>query len=273
MVIYPAWQLCEAIQMLAELDFVAETETLNGLAKFDVSDEKYKGVILGRLRYIRQHCELIELVTADRYIQRKIADFERSATPSELQHEAKTIRELIRVDLWERRFTYIPMDKAKTLLDLDQNWAVVWLKFPNEVEIDSREAVECYSLGRNTACVFHLMRVVEFGMRSLAASLKVKNIKSGKQGKAMTPIAWAEWQTIIEAMEQALANMSNMKRGAKKAADQAFYHRAMLDLRSFKDAFRNHVMHARVSYDEHQAMSIMNHTRAFMTSIATRAVK
>ena len=42
---------------------------------------------------------------------------------------------------------------------------------------DIMDAVDAYALGLNTACVFHLMRIAEHGMRALARERKVKLIK------------------------------------------------------------------------------------------------
>lgn len=48
----------------------------------------------------------------------------------------------------------------------------VTAKFPS-ISLEAEEASKCYALGRSTACVFHLMRILELGLNSLAHSLGV----------------------------------------------------------------------------------------------------
>lgn len=45
-----------------------------------------------------------------------------------------------------------------------------------------------------------------------------------------------------------------------EAAKEFFY---------FKDGWRNYVAHARGTYDEHQAASVLEHTRTFMNHLST----
>ncbi len=45
-----------------------------------------------------------------------------------------------------------------------------------------------------------------------------------------------------------------------EAAKEFFY---------FKDGWRNHVSHNRGTYDEHQAASVLEHTRSLMNHVAT----
>ena len=60
---------------------------------------------------------------------------------------------------------------------------------------DIIEAGNCYALNRPTACVFHLMRVIPYGMAALTKLLKVKLPK---------PIDLLEWQAIIDPIDKAV---------------------------------------------------------------------
>ena len=51
-------------------------------------------------------------------------------------------------------------------------------------------------------------------------------------------------------------------------AQLQFYSKAILELRMFKDHFRNAVSHTRAYYDEHQARSAIIHVSAFMIGIS-----
>ena len=45
-------------------------------------------------------------------------------------------------------------------------------RFPRAI-VDIEEAGKCFALGRFTACVFHLMRVVEAGLAAISRSLNI----------------------------------------------------------------------------------------------------
>src|SRR5262245_12085022 len=46
-------------------------------------------------------------------------------------------------------------------------------KFKTMGAFELDEAAKCFALGRPTACVFHLMRIMEIGIRALANSLQI----------------------------------------------------------------------------------------------------
>jgi hypothetical protein len=49
-----------------------------------------------------------------------------------------------------------------------------------------------------------------------------------------------------------------------------FYHGAMMELKRFKNKFRNRIMHARDHYDVDEANSAFTHVRDFMKILATK---
>lgn len=155
---------------------------------------------------------------------------------------------------------YMPRNEAEYFNNQELFGEVVNQKFPKAVE-DIKEAGNCYATGNNTACVFHLMRVVEHGLRALAKRLKVK-FKSS--------IELETWESIIKAIESEIHKIITQPKSRKRADDLEFYSGAAAQFRYFKDAWRNHVMHTRTSYDENQAMSVMAHVREFMQHLAIR---
>ena len=130
-------------------------------------------------------------------------------------------------------------------------WTQTMARF-HGAEEDIREAGACISVDRWTASVFHSMRILEHGLGALA----------GKFGVLFTR---ESWHKVIQGIEDAIAALrekpglddhdrENIMRCSSAAAE----------LRYFKDAWRNHVMHARSSYDSYQASSIYVHVRDFM---------
>jgi hypothetical protein len=138
--------------------------------------------------------------------------------------------------------------------------------FPSAVE-DIKEAGNCYAHGNYTATVFHLMRVVEHGLRALARQLRV-TFKS-KTG-ASIPMELQQWEVIIGKIESKIDDISKRPKSKRKSEDLQFYSEAAKEFRYFKEAWRNHVSHSRVIYDKHDAAKVIEHVRDFMQHISTR---
>ncbi len=130
---------------------------------------------------------------------------------------------------------------------------------------DITEAGNCYALGLATAAVFQLMRVAELALRALARERRVRIKKA--------PLEWVEWQDIIRAIHDKVeASALKKHRGPHKAAFLEFYRGTLGEFEAFKDAYRNHVSHAREPYDDPKASSVMNHVREFMQRIAKAGI-
>lgn len=118
---------------------------------------------------------------------------------------------------------------------------------------DIAEAGNCRALERWTASVMHLMRVLEVGLRCLAAS------------KGVDPNE--NWNKVLNEIEDKLRAVSKKVEGAEaeKWAAEAGTH-----FRFIKNAFRNHAMHPNEHYSEERAVLIYDNTRSFMQHLATR---
>jgi hypothetical protein len=171
--------------------------------------------------------------------------------------ECRVLRETIDSGLkWQLIYRY-PNDKRYLLENWKEHWASVRAKFPS-AEIDILAAVDLWALGHSTASVFHFMRVLEHGLRALAndvgRSFDIQN-----------------WQNIIDQIESEVRNLGKtLPASPDKTERLRFLSEAAKEFSYFKDGWRNHVSHGRGVYDEHQARSIMEHVKAFMTVLASK---
>jgi hypothetical protein len=131
-------------------------------------------------------------------------------------------------------------------------------KFP-DANRDIAAAGRCLALNENTASVFHSMRVLEHGLRALAKQFNVD-------------FAVDSWHKVIKEIEVAINALRNTNRpgGLTDAEREQITHcsEAASQFRYFKDAWRNHVSHARIMYTEPEALSVWTHVRDFMRSLA-----
>jgi hypothetical protein len=143
----------------------------------------------------------------------------------------------------------------------DSNSVSVNDRFPDAV-YDIQEAANCRALSRPTACVFHLMRVLEVGLVALAADPDLN-------------IPWPDrnnWQDVINTVEQ---KIKLLQKGAGSDRPdwhekRQFYSDAATQFTHFKDGWRNYASHFHAVYDDAKAEIIFMSVREFMRVLATR---
>jgi hypothetical protein len=181
---------------------------------------------------------------------------------SELNTRARGARDAIETELKHYLYYQYPKQKGEKLLSWKDDWETSLVAFPS-IQRDVFDATDCYSLGHNTASVFHSMRIAEHGLRSLAKERRVKLTKN-------KPIEWGTWQDIIKAIDDEIKIVGGKKAGGAKDAALEFYSGARADLNGFKDEYRNLVMHVRATYNEHQALRALNTVHDFMERISAK---
>jgi hypothetical protein len=129
--------------------------------------------------------------------------------------------------------------------------------FPS-VSHEITEAGKCLALGRNTACVFHLMRIVEVGLRTLTSVLRVR-VKKTKP----------TWNDFLVAIENRIKPTPPKKNPWQK--HEGFVSEAVIYIRDMSKAWRNPLAHEiSVFYDEEDARVIFQHVETLMRHLATR---
>jgi hypothetical protein len=114
---------------------------------------------------------------------------------------------------------------------------------------DIAEAGKCLCVGRYTASVFHLMRIMEVGVQKFGEKIGV-------------PLADEKnWQHILDETNKAI-------KGLPKNGLKVKYSAIAAHLYNVKVAWRNEVMHPKATYTEEEAQSIFNHVKSFMSDLA-----
>lgn len=124
-------------------------------------------------------------------------------------------------------------------------------KFPDMIE-DIVEANNCYALDRNTACIFHLMRVMEKAVQKLAMKLGV------------TLTDKDVWQSVINAIRGQL----NVSYPSHSHPERIKYESILGHLETVKIAWRNPTMHPKATYGEKEAKAILSAVEIFMEDLA-----
>jgi hypothetical protein len=123
--------------------------------------------------------------------------------------------------------------------------ALVANQFPSAA-FDIGEAAKCLAVGRATACVYHLMRVCEVGIK---ATLKVLGL---------TGIV-TNWGAYIKAINDSIRGRTN----------EAFFRAISGDLEAIRLAWRNPSMHVERTYTIPEAHNVYRAVQTFMQTLAT----
>jgi hypothetical protein len=188
------------------------------------------------------------------------------ALHSKLKQELEVLFEGIENDISAERFYHYPRAKGVLVQRVSSDWKETLMAFPSAKE-DVLSAVDCYALAHNTASVFHSMRVAEYGLRALAKERGVKIIKK-------MSLEWSNWQDMLDAIEAEVGTLtrghSALPRGPKRDAASEFYRGCLGEFASFKEEFRNNVMHSRKNYDEFQALRALTRVKEFMERLSLK---
>lgn len=172
----------------------------------------------------------------------------------DLWNEFAAFRMIVQMELFSRLLMVIDPSKAHFYGRSMAFGPKVAAAYPSAAS-DIEEACNCYALDLNTACVFHLMRVLEKGLRALAKRLNVQ-------------CEIENWKHMIQEIEATLKRMQQEPRSPEKIQKLKFYADCATEFFHFQHAWRNHVMHAQVKYDEQEALAVMGHVEAFMKKLS-----
>jgi len=129
----------------------------------------------------------------------------------------------------------------------------VFRAFPSAND-DIYEAGMCLSLERSTACVMHLMRVLECGLTALAKTLGI--------------VQQTDWGAYLRKITEELDRRA--KTAGKRSDEEQFYAEAAANFDRLRRAWRNPTMHPDKSYSQERAEEILLAVKSFMIHLAPR---
>jgi len=179
----------------------------------------------------------------------------------------------LNICMFAHKFIHVESDVLKYLDSRKLFGAEVCSSFPRAVA-DISGAGDCIAVDLNSAAVFHLMHVAEWGLRALAANVSLSEIVTDKQKGKTIPLEYGQWEKIINQLPEKIeARVNAMDHGEDRQTTQEFYWSSLSEIRGFKDAWRNHVMHTRRDYTREDAIAVFSHVQRFMNGLADFGIK
>jgi len=192
-------------------------------------------------------------------------------TWQQLWNELTVLRQAIEADLEKHLFVQIPPQKVRLIEHMTADWGKICNSIPDadvkNVKTDVEEAVNSYVFERNTASVFHSMRVAERGLRIVARKLHVKLTDNGKP----KPIERAAWGEVVGQIQNKIKIERQKPKGKAQALRLQRLAEAGDHCEYMKDLWRNEVSHAGKFYNEGEALGVLNRVRDFMLFLANGA--
>ncbi|HTU43439.1 MAG TPA: hypothetical protein VMF91_00070 [Bryobacteraceae bacterium] len=206
------------------------------------------------LQILEQECSAIDFKLSALFANRVCREL---ADPMPHAQMADRFNQLINRLSDEAQLTaclIIPNDRAAYYADRPHFGLDVNDRFPSAI-LDISEAGKCLACGRGTATVFHLMRVMEAGLKAVASALGIPYAPS--------------WESYLRQINDRITAKHKHK-GIKWKRDEPFFRDVAAHLQTVKLAWRNPTMHIVNHYDRDAAFEVFNAVKAFMRHIATR---
>jgi len=177
----------------------------------------------------------------------------RAETSEELHHAIRMLSDNLFMELDQRKF-YGPVAKFSNYFEQPKLFGDdVFTKLAS-ANNDIYEAGTCLALERGTACVMHLMRVMEAGLAALA-----KTVGVAKQN---------DWGRYLSEIEKELS--SRYRTSGARTPDEQFYAEAAMTFDQVRRAWRNPTMHVEHNYSSERAQEILEAVKSFMNHLATK---
>jgi hypothetical protein len=159
-------------------------------------------------------------------------------------------------------FFVIPQQKATDYYEKANLFGdEVFNKFPS-ANFDIEEAGKCFATARYTACVMHLQRVLEVGLKAYGNCLGVMNLITTTQ---------PSWQTVLDKTAKEIKDRNDKQNTNTDWAlpeERDFCEGIQPFLLAVKTAWRNPSMHADKTYGEEIAEDIFSAVKRFMKHLA-----
>ena len=191
--------------------------------------------------------------TLFREVERNRQSVEAGCTYAELGRMAEALKTRIQDEyedvllLWIEEKDYYQKD--------DLFGAEVGERFKGAA-FDIKEAGTCYSVGRYTACVFHLMRVAEFGLKTIGKRVGFVDDR---------PV----WEAVLNFINAELRRdrdkMSELFKG-----DLEFIGGISAHMHAVNLAWRRRVAHVERTYTQEEAKQIFDATKSLMQHLAKK---
>jgi|SRR5579862_7197 len=224
----------------------------------ELINDQHREEIKKYLPRVAENCKQLELFVSTLTIGhwKTIFDSPTELTYIESRCALEEIERTINNEVKNIKFIYAPRERHTECDKMLKEIRLLWEK-PWSVSLENLDRARfCYLVDEFTASVFHSMRAAEKILVTTAKSLGMEPARD-------------QWQKMIEGIESAVKDLDKLPKGVERENKQTLYSEIAMQLRYIKNAWRNHVMHARSVYNEKDARDIWWHVKRMLESAAS----
>jgi hypothetical protein len=216
--------------------------------RFPMTPEQ-RGTFSVALRSIEADCAGLELKVSLLAASAAIKALDRAEFFADVAGAVEQFKNTIEWEMSAFMFFHMPSKQAAFYSQPELFGPEICARFPS-IQFDMVEAGNCFAMGRGTACVFHLMRVMETGVQEFGRKLGI------------TLVDRKNWQNILDEVTKAIKALPT------KAPETVEMGEAAANLYAVKLAWRNEVMHPNDKYTLEEAENLLGQVRLFMGQLA-----
>ena len=233
---------------------LSRSEMQSNYNRFGAWNYRTKQQFLTQMAKVDRICQESKLLSQPRELIRRINRNERHILEG-LGTQVSAIRNEITRQISTIAYFEVPTSDVSLYEQKEPLFGnLVHVNFKSS-RYDIAEAGKCMAFDRSTAAVMHLMRALEPALVAMAKDV----------GYIPTRDVWGKM--INEIQERLDPKNANYVKDARK---RNFLSPAAVQFRHFKDAWRDHAMHAREKYDHDEARTVFAGVRSFMMYLAKR---
>lgn len=231
-------------------------QMMDGLAPEKGLDAASRQLVSDRAKEMTEGLHQLDAKVTLRAVERLYWYLQNSHSLSEIKMAVHEVGTRLVDELSETYIMIVPGGRA-SLYDAggEHFGSKVYEKFPKTIE-DIAEAGKCLSLGLGTATVFHLMRVMEAGVRALGKRFRIV-IRDPRNE------TWANIIRLVNVKIEALPTKTRTQIERKRQLATA-----SANLNAVRIATRNEVMHPKETYTPDEAGVVFDTTALFMAHLA-----
>jgi hypothetical protein len=205
------------------------------------------------LNELHEYCEKLNLPLSQNQIE-TVVDAVHGNDVEAVRRSFAELQKRVYQELKAKVVFCLPGEKVRY-------WSSFWLidtkiydHFPSAWH-EFQRAGHCYAFGENTACVFHVMRIVDFGLRQVAKSLGIEYDARN-------------WSGIGNKIQEKMEQKYNTKTDEWKKSEP-MYAEILTDILAIGRGHRNPVLHElEKKYEERDAQHMLNVVEGFMLHLA-----
>lgn len=197
---------------------------------------------------LRKHCDYVPCKSFAAQIDRIMKSFEEKIDVKLLHSQFNDLLLRLEDDLEGQFFYYVPAERTSFYVQKNLFGETVPERLPEAMD-DIESGGQCLALGQGTAAVFHMMRVMEAGLRRLAELLGIPYAPS--------------WESYIKQISVRIEEKHSGKSVDWKK-NEHFFRDILGDLQAIKISWRNPTMHIDRRYSPDEAAEIFAAVRVFI---------